>query len=273
MADSFNNNEQAAFFNAKAATWDAKDKHASALPGLFTELAGIHENSCVLDIGCGTGIMFEAFIQAHAHHITALDLSTEMLKQAQQKANETFTLLNKDIYTFKTAERFNAVIMCNVYPHLGDKAQLVDIIKRLLAPGGRFLVCHTLSKDALNAVHAEHMHKNEQHSCSEHDDNHGTAYEQGVQHESEHGSAQSECGHSSVHEHAHEHAHEAPSYNSATCGHAHENNTLTACMPRCHAHVLKDIPTEIACWENDFVIDVRADTPLFYCFGGYKREQ
>ena len=211
--------------------------------------------------------MFEAFIQAHAHHITALDISTEMLKQAQQKANETFTLLNQDIYTFKTAERFNAVIMCNVYPHLGDKAQLVDIIKRLLAPGGRFLVCHTLSKDALNAVHAECIHKNGQHDCSEHTDNHDTACEQGVQRESEHSSAQSECGNNSVHEH------EATSFNSAACGHAHEINDGAACMPRCHAHVLKDIPTEIACWEKDFVIDVRADTPLFYCFGGYKREQ
>ena len=249
MSDIFNNNEQAAFFNEKAATWDAKDNHTSALPGLFTELAGIHENSCVLDIGCGTGIMFPAFIQAHAHHITALDLSTEMLKQAQQKANETFTLLNKDIYTFKTPERFNAVIMCNVYPHLGDKTQLVDIIKRLLVPGGRFLVCHTLSKDALNAVHAEQMHKGAQHACGAHD------------------------GEGDCHKNNHANSHDTASNSNAMCGHAHENNTLTACMPRCHAHVLKDIPTEIACWENDFVIDVRADTPLFYCFGGYKREQ
>ena len=253
MSDIFNNNEQAAFFNEKAATWDAKDNHTSALPGLFTELAGIHENSCVLDIGCGTGIMFPAFIQAHAHHITALDLSTEMLKQAQQKANETFTLLNKDIYTFKTPERFNAVIMCNVYPHLGDKTQLVDIIKRLLVPGGRFLVCHTLSKDALNAVHAEQMHKGAQHACGAHD-------------------SEGDC-HQNNHASSHENSHDAASNNNATCGHAHEHNNASACMPRCHAHVLKDIPTEIACWENDFVIDVRADTPLFYCFGGYKREQ
>lgn len=267
MSDIFNNNEQAAFFNEKAATWDAKDNHTSALTGLFAQFAGIQEDSCVLDIGCGTGIMFSAFIQAHARHITALDLSTEMLKQAQQKANETFTLLNQDIYSFETTEHFDAIVMCNVYPHLGDKTQLVDIIKHLLVPGGRFLVCHTLSKDALNAVHAECIHKNGQHDCGEHADNHDTACEQGVQRESEHSSAQSECGNNSVHEH------EATSFNSAACGHAHEHNNASACMPRCHAHVLKDIPTEIACWENDFVIDVRADTPLFYCFGGYKREQ
>lgn len=253
MSDIFNNNEQAAFFNEKAATWDPKDNHTSALPGLFTELAGIQEDSCVLDIGCGTGIMFEAFIQAHARHITALDLSTEMLKQAQQKANKAFSLLNQDIYTFETPERFNAVIMCNVYPHLGDKAQLVDIIKRLLVPGGRFLVCHTLSKDALNAVHAEQMHKGAQHACGAHD-------------------GEGDC-HQSNHASSHEHEHDAASNNNATCGHAHEHNNASACMPRCHAHVLKDIPTEIACWEKDFVIDVRADTPLFYCFGGYKREQ
>ena len=47
MSDTFNNNEQAAFFNAKAATWDAKDEHTSTLQGLFAELAGVHENSCV----------------------------------------------------------------------------------------------------------------------------------------------------------------------------------------------------------------------------------
>lgn len=242
MADTFNNNEQAAFFNAKAATWDAKDEHTSTLSGLFAELAGVHENSCVLDIGCGTGIMFSAFIQAHARHITALDISAEMLKQAQQKANDTFTLLNQDIYTFETTEHFDAIVMCNVYPHFGDKAQLVHIIKRLLAPGGRFLVCHTLSKDALNAIHAQHMPEgaqhmhSKQHDCGIHGGNHDGVCEQNGEHANEHSGA-------------------------------------SACMPRCHAHALEDIPTEIACWESDFVIDVRADTPLFYCFGGYKREQ
>lgn len=249
MADTFNNNEQAAFFNAKAATWDAKDEHASTLQGLFAELAGVHENNCVLDIGCGTGIMFSAFIQAHARHVTALDISAEMLKQAQQKANDTFTLLNQDIYSFNTTEHFDAIVMCNVYPHFGDKAQLVHIIKRLLAPGGRFLVCHTLSKDALNAIHAQHMHEGAQHACGGHG------------------------GEGDCHKSSHANSHDTASNSNAMCGHTHEHSGASACMPRCHAHALEDIPTEIACWESDFVIDVRADTPLFYCFGGYKREQ
>ena len=58
------NEKMISFFNDKAEGWDSnRDDKNSSIP-IIAGLMGANENSKVLDIACGTGIMFDELIKS-----------------------------------------------------------------------------------------------------------------------------------------------------------------------------------------------------------------
>ena len=64
------------------------------------------------------------------------------------------TFICGDVIDLEGDELFDVVVMYNVYPHILDKKPLVKAVRRLLVPGGRFLVAHGMGREALNAHHS-----------------------------------------------------------------------------------------------------------------------
>ncbi len=50
---------------------------------------------------------------------------------------------------------FDWVICNNCFPHFDDQARVMLELSRLLTPGGGLVVCHTNSRDGINAHHRE----------------------------------------------------------------------------------------------------------------------
>lgn len=147
-----------AYFDERAAGWNEQAEPAGPKHLMVAQLAGVHEGSRVLDVGCGTGIMERAYLDLGAQTIVALDLSEEMLACARTSFADVdprrLRFECRDILDFTSDEPFDVVVIYNAYPHILDKEALVRATSSLLASGGRFLVAHGMSRATLNAHHA-----------------------------------------------------------------------------------------------------------------------
>ena len=146
------------YFDERAASWNEQAEPAGSKHLMVAQLAGVHEGSRVLDVGCGTGIMERAYLELGAASIVALDVSEEMIKYARSRfadvSEDRLRFECRNVLDFEDAEGFDAFVVYNAYPHILDKRALVESAVSLLKPGGRFLVAHGMSRATLNAHHA-----------------------------------------------------------------------------------------------------------------------
>lgn len=150
------------YFDERAANWNEQAEPVGPKHLMIAQLAGVHEGSRVLDVGCGTGIMERAYLELGAASIVGLDLSEAMLACARASFSdvpaERLRFECHDILDFTSNEPFDVVVIYNAYPHILDKEALVEATASLLVPGGRFLVAHGMSRATLNAHHANVPH-------------------------------------------------------------------------------------------------------------------
>ena len=94
----------------------------------------------VLDLGCGTGLSSEAFLRQHRHHVTGVDVSPQMLKQAESRGFDELLLSGVDeavALLQKTQRSFDAIVMLGVMEFVREPAALLRQIAPLLQPDGR----------------------------------------------------------------------------------------------------------------------------------------
>jgi ubiquinone/menaquinone biosynthesis C-methylase UbiE len=104
----------------------------------FIELGQIHNTSAVLEIGCGTGIFTEKIYCATNAQITAIDISSALLEQAEQKLpNVNFKIEDAMRLSFGDST-FDIVYGSSVLHHLDMVAALKEFF-RVLKPGGRLV--------------------------------------------------------------------------------------------------------------------------------------
>ena len=143
------------FFDALSEKWESELEPCGAKHAATAFLAQACEGATVLDIGCGTGIMAQAYLDAGASRILGIDIAPQMIAIAQRKfeGNDRVEFLAADIYGLETDMRFDSVVVYNAYPHFINKEALARKVAELLVPGGRFLVAHGMSRHAINEHH------------------------------------------------------------------------------------------------------------------------
>lgn len=108
----------------------------------------------VLDLGCGSGRLFSAFLDGHASRIVGVDASEAMLARARARiaddprlseadAEGRIALVHGDVRSARRRERFGLIVAAGVLPHLDgpeDASRLVSRAARLLTPRGLFVL-------------------------------------------------------------------------------------------------------------------------------------
>jgi ubiquinone/menaquinone biosynthesis C-methylase UbiE len=146
------------YFDQLAPTWDKEltPERLNRLGKIIEEL-DIKPEYHVLDIGSGTGVLvpFLAARLGSEGKILALDFSMEMLVQAQAKDFPPIVgFAQADIIAIPLANDSMDLAMCNsALPHFGDKGKALQEIARVLRTNGRLVICHTMSREALNRLH------------------------------------------------------------------------------------------------------------------------
>ena len=141
------------FFDRCAPWWDDDMIRNESIIAQILDNGGIREGVHVLDVACGTGVLFPDYLQRGAASVTGIDISPEMAKIAAGKFPEVNVICG-DVETARFDRQFDAVMVYNAFPHFPDPARLIEVLAKLTKPGGRLSVAHGMSRAALTSHHA-----------------------------------------------------------------------------------------------------------------------
>lgn len=139
------------FFDRCAPGWEAE--HPAVIDEILDN-AGVVAGCDVLDVACGTGVLFPDYLQRKVASLTAIDLSPEMARLAQESCPEARVLCG-DAETVKFEKKFDNIVIYNAFPHFPEPENLIRTMEGYLKTGGRLTVAHGMSREKL-ARHHEH---------------------------------------------------------------------------------------------------------------------
>jgi demethylmenaquinone methyltransferase/2-methoxy-6-polyprenyl-1,4-benzoquinol methylase len=143
----------AAFFDRCAAWWDADMIRNEPIIAKILDNAGVRAGVDVLDVACGTGVLFPDYLGRNVASVTGIDISSEMAKLAAAKFPQA-TVVCGDVEAYAFEKQFDVVMVYNAFPHFPDPAQLVRTLAGLVKPGGRLSIAHGMSRAQLQQHHA-----------------------------------------------------------------------------------------------------------------------
>ena len=141
------------FFDKCAPWWDEDMVRNEDLITLILDNGGIKEDIHVLDVACGTGVLFPDYLKRNVASVTGIDISPEMAKIAQAKFPEVKVICD-DVETVDFGKKFDAIMVYNAFPHFPDPAHLIKVLAGLVKPGGKLSVAHGMSREKLTSHHA-----------------------------------------------------------------------------------------------------------------------
>ena len=147
-----NKKDIAEFFDRCAPWWDADMIRPEEIITKILENAGIRPGIHVLDVACGTGVLFPDYLSRGAN-VTGIDISPEMVRIAREKFPD-LQVLCGDVEALDDGYLYDAAMVYNAFPHFPDPAGLIRKLAALLKEGGRVSVAHSMSRAALADHHA-----------------------------------------------------------------------------------------------------------------------
>lgn len=140
------------FFDRCAPWWDSDMIRDEEIIATILDNGGIRAGIHVLDVACGTGVLFPDYLQRGAASVTGIDISPEMAKLAQEKFPQVKVICG-DVEETEFEQQFDAVMVYNAFPHFPEPQRLIRVLAGLTKTGGRLSVAHSMSREALTKHH------------------------------------------------------------------------------------------------------------------------
>ena len=143
-----------AFFDRLAPQWDADMIRHDVVIGMILDGAQAGPGKRILDVACGTGVLFPDYLSRNVASLTAVDISPEMVRIAAGKYDDPrVQVCCGDVETMDFDEKFDCIVIYNAFPHFPEPARLIETLSRLLNPGGTLTVAHGMSRAAIDRHH------------------------------------------------------------------------------------------------------------------------
>lgn len=145
-------NQVIRFFDDIALCWDDNQVRCEEIISFILDKGEITEGKRVLDIACGTGVLFPDYISRKAE-VTGVDISSEMLQIAKKKFPD-IELICADAEEYAFTKDYDAVMIYNAFPHFPQPEKLIENLSEALKKGGRLTVAHGISEKEVEKCHA-----------------------------------------------------------------------------------------------------------------------
>ena len=144
------------FFDRCAPGWDADMIKSDEIIGKILDNAEVGADMDVLDVACGTGVMFDYYLSRGVASVTGIDISSEMAKIARSKyENEhKVRVICGDVEEYPFDRKFDRIVVYNAFPHFPYPKRLIKILAGLLKENGRLTVAHGMSREAIDNHHS-----------------------------------------------------------------------------------------------------------------------
>ena len=142
------------FFDLLAPQWDADMiRHDNSIATILDN-AGVKPGVDVLDVACGTGVLFPDYLARNVGTLTAVDISPEMVRIARSKYPESsVTVCCGDVEELDFDRHFDCIVIYNAFPHFPEPGRVLERLSHLLKPGGTLTVAHGMSRAAIDSHH------------------------------------------------------------------------------------------------------------------------
>lgn len=143
------------FFDRCAPTWDAEMVKSDRIINAILDNAEIGPGMDILDVACGTGVMFPYYLERGAASVTGVDISPKMAQIAGEKyaGNSAVEVVCGDVEEISFDRKFDAVVVYNAFPHFPEPKRLIKRLASLLKEGGRLTVAHGASRETIDGHH------------------------------------------------------------------------------------------------------------------------
>ena len=143
------------FFDRCAPSWDADMIKSDAVIESILDHAEVGAGMDVLDVACGTGVMFDYYLRREVASVTGIDISPEMAKIAAGKyADEPrIRVLCGDVEEAVFDRKFDRIVVYNAFPHFPKPKRLIKTLAGLLKEDGRLTIAHGASRETIDGHH------------------------------------------------------------------------------------------------------------------------
>ena len=144
------------FFDRCAPTWDAEMIKSDVIIDKILDNAEVGAGMDVLDVACGTGVMFDYYLKRDVASITGIDIAPQMAKIAAEKyADEAkVQVLCGDVEEYPFDRKFDRIVVYNAFPHFPKPKRLIKKLAGLLKEDGRLTIAHGASRETIDNHHS-----------------------------------------------------------------------------------------------------------------------
>lgn len=134
------------FFNERALVWDFKVIHNPENIKTMLRLSDLKKGCCVLDVGCGTGVLEPYLLRYEPSVVLAVDFAENMITVAKEKLTDSAVEFVCADYFDITGLTFDNCFFLNAFPHFPDPQRVVRHLLAILKTGGRVTISHSQGK-------------------------------------------------------------------------------------------------------------------------------
>ena len=145
-----------AFFDRCAPFWDADMIKSDRIIGKILDNAEVGPDMDILDVACGTGVLFDYYLERNVASVTGIDIAPKMAEIAQGKYadNPKVEVICGDVEEYAFSRKFDRVVVYNAFPHFPYPKRLIKVLAGHLKEGGRLTVAHGMSREAIDNHHS-----------------------------------------------------------------------------------------------------------------------
>jgi len=156
-------NQKEKFFDDLAGNWHQDNILTPREQQLLKSVIPASELSrggILLDLGGGTGRMSEHLAALYPLSYLVLDLSHDMLSTGLEHCSHpTINRVQSDAHRLPLrVESVRFIFSFCSFPHFEDKEEVLRECRRVLVPGGSFVILHSCSREEINHFHSTNSH-------------------------------------------------------------------------------------------------------------------